>query len=395
MTTRAETLVIGFIAPPFTDASAVTLAKRIIMAGERVDILCADLSRVRTRDDSLFELISPLIDHHMMVPAPAFFTDYSATRAFMEHSVALLRARISEYRDVYSRVMWPHSHFVAALAKAEHPQLRWTAEYSDPPLRLADGGVRPSGDVTVDRWMRRILRAVPQEYQRVLLEDRRLTSWTQVLGFALADRIVFTNDQQMAAMLEDKVPAPLAARVRERAEIRPHPTLPRQYYGSPRPGRDDDAHLHIGYFGTFYPNRGGGEFLEAISSLSAAERRGVTLHMFSGGGASLLAAARYLGIGDVVQTHAPLPYLEFLRETDSMDALLVADISTQPFGVPSPFLPSKYSDYRGSSAEIMAVTIPGSPLDQLPARWTAHCGDVRSQRGMLSAAIAARTSSHP
>lgn len=373
MAAQARRLVIAFIAPPYNDASSVTLMKRILEHGKPIDLISADLSHVRTADSSLLGLLQPLLQKHIEVEAPAFFSHYNATATFMGAGEGAMQGAF-DYDEIYSRSMWPHSHFLAALWKAENPEVKWTAEFSDPHLWHADGAPRPSGDIAVDPRIRRILSALPARYQSHLLQDLSLMAWAQNLPYVLADEIVFTNEQQLAVMLEG-VPSDIQARIRDKAEVSPHPTPPRGLYGSPRTKYHNADVFRIGYFGTFYPNRGGGEFLEALTLLPEAIRERAEIHVFSGSTDHLLMAARSLGVADRLRIHDPLPYLAFLQETELMDALLVNDIATVPFSVPSPFLPSKYADYNGSSTGIMAITLPGSPLDSVHTQWKAPIGN--------------------
>lgn len=387
----AERLVVAFNFPPFTDGSAVTVAKRIVAADVRVDVIAADLSAVRTRDESLLELIEPWVMNHRTVRVPILFADERSVLPFVESGLRAVRVRRTDpYADVYSRSMWPHSHFLAARLCTESLAHRWIAEFSDPILWHADATPRPSGRVSMTGGNLKILRAVGARSQRFLREHDTVLAWAQFVPFLLADTLVFTNEQQLEVMLADAPPW-MRDGVQQRAIVSPHPTLPASHYAvggedSPRPERKQPS-FRIGYFGTFYPNRGGGEFLEAISLLPAALRARLSLDVFTENAGRLLEVATRLGVRANVRQVTPLPFREFLQATGSYDALLVNDIATSPFGVPSPFLPSKYSDYAGSPAGIMAVTIPGSPLDLKPSRWRANVGNVDEQKAMLVAAL--------
>lgn len=48
-----------------------------------------------------------------------------------------------------------------------------------------------------------------------------------------------------------------------------------------------------------------------------------------------------------------------------MDVLLVNDAVTPPGGTVNPFLPSKWSDYRGSSTPVWAIVEEGSSLSRM------------------------------
>ena len=117
----------------------------------------------------------------------------------------------------------------------------------------------------------------------------------------------------------------------------------------------------------------------------------ISLDVYSTTATSVRRAATALGLQERVRVRNPLPFRSFLRRTSDYSALLVTDISTGPFPVASPFLPSKVSDYRGSVTPIMAVTLPGSPLDKLAVRWKARSGDTAGIRRMLVKALADAT----
>lgn len=385
----ADRLIVAFNFPPFTDGSAVTVAKRIVEADVPVDVIAANLSAIRSRDESLVDLIAPWLVEHHTVKVPILFADERSVVPFVERGLrAVRKRRASPYKEVYSRSMWPHSHFLAARLRSDGDAPRWIAEFSDPILWHVDATPRPSGKVSLSGANLRLLRAVGSRAQAFLREHATVLAWAQFIPFLLADELVFTNDQQLQVMLAD-APAWMRDDVERRATISPHPTLTPAHYSTEhslgRPERP--SRFTIGYFGTFYPNRGGGEFLEAISLLPAHLRDHLILDVYTGDAGRLLDAATRLGVADNVRTQAPLPFRRFLQKSGTYDALLVNDIATSPFGVPSPFLPSKYSDYAGSPAETMAITLPGSPLDHKPARWRGHSADIDGIAAMLGEAI--------
>lgn len=390
---HADRLIVAFNFPPFNDGSAVTTAKRIVEAGVPVDVIAADLSRIRSRDESLYGLVAPWVRDHHSVTIPLRFAEQNSVIAFAEQGLlALSRREHSAYESMYSRSMWPHSHYLAARAKIAGIASTWTAEFSDPVLWHADATRRPSSPLAIDEGAAEVLRAVGAQAQKFLLENATVLAWAQHVPFFLADEIVFTNEQQQTVMTRD-APDWYQAELRVKSTIAPHPTLPPQHYGRPPATEAADRKVfRIGYFGTFYPNRGGGEFLEALSLLPRDDRSRLRLDVYSDNAAGLTDIARRLGLRGIVRVRTPLPFLEFLKVTNSYDALLVNDIATSPFGLPSPFLPSKYSDYAGSSTPTMAITIPGSPLDQRDIMWKAHTGDLDGIASMVCGAIARCTS---
>lgn len=383
---QPERLVVAFNFPPFNDGSAVTVAKRIMENQCPVDVVTADLSRVRAKDSTLYDLVSPWVNRVHQLSIPIKFADESSIRPFVSKGLHALRGR--SYTSVYSRSMWPHSHFLGAHVRATGLARHWTAEFSDPILWHVDATRRPSGKILVDRHSAHVLRLVGARGQKLLLERNSVLEWAQFVPFLAADNLVFTNNQQQEVMIAD-APSWMEDLIRAKSTISPHPTLPGSFYDSScmAAPRAPDGKFRVGFFGNFYPNRGGGELLEAMSTLASDSLRKLQVDIYTDNPSALLRLAGKLRLESNVSAHSPLPFIEFLRQSNSYDALLVNDIATSPFGVPSPFLPSKYSDYAGSSAPTMAISLAGSPLDARPAEFKARTGDIDSIRLMLQRAI--------
>lgn len=384
----SQRLVVAYNFPPFNDGSAVTVAKRIVLDDRRVDVISADLSAYRSRDPSLWELIEPYVGFHFLARSLVSFTRWESVRDFVDLGSEILDFRGSRYESVYSRSMWPHSHFLAALVRTRSKARFWEAEFSDPILWTVEGGRRSSPALPPIGYCQEILSAVTAQQRRFLVSHRSLLEWAQFVPFFVADKLVFTNEQQCEVMIGD-VPEEFREELKDKSVISPHPTLPATHYSADVSAPSE--YLRIGYFGNFYPNRGAGEFLEAWSSMPQDEASRICLDIYSTTAESVRRAATALGLGDQVRVRHPLPFRDFLRRSSEYSALLVTDISTGPFPVASPFLPSKVSDYRGSPTPIMAVTLPGSPLDQLTFRWKAHSGDTAGIRRMLSEAVTGTT----
>ncbi|HET7397101.1 MAG TPA: hypothetical protein VFJ94_01165 [Intrasporangium sp.] len=279
--------------------------------------------------------------------------------------------------------MWPHSHFLAAYVKAEAPSTRWTAEFSDPLLWHVDGSARTSDAVRADPISRRLFGGLSPAFQRELGASPGVLRAAQLLPFALADELVFTNVQQREVMVGDLGDTELRRQVLARSIVSPHPTPPAEWYAgvpSVHPPRD---RISIGYFGTFYANRGLGVMIEALRSLPREQRNRFSVHIFSAGSAAVRAAAERAGIGQLVSAHDELPYLRFLQAAKAFDYLLVQDTQTGGFPVANPFLPSKLSDYKGTGARIFALVAPGSEMAAMSFPAKAVVGDVGSVRSAL------------
>lgn len=363
-TSPTRLLVLSYCFPPFNDTSGIVAAKRLREWGEPFDVIYKGLARIRPLDGSLTRLLGPLVRRHAEIPGPQAFASWGPISTFVREGMDVaLRwdAADGPYERIYSRAHMTASHFLAAQFKIVRPHVHWRAEFSDPlshdvfgnPRRLVsmadDGLARGLRGALLDRgWTPP---AVPGVYE-----------WAEALPFALADELIFTNEIQRDFMVEHCHDRRLAQRVHERSTIRAHPTLPREYYSMHPSGYPlDPTLINVAYFGNLYANRGLSLVLDAMSGLDSADRGRLHLHVFTSKPAELDEQLRRPELRGVVSAGPYVDYLEFLALADRMDVLMVNDAETPGAGV-SPFLPSKWSDYRGSSAAVWGIVEHASTL---------------------------------
>jgi hypothetical protein len=263
------------------------------------------------------------------------------------------------------------------------------AEFSDPLSRNVQGE-RRSARIGDDAIAAELLAGLAAEGVEVPA-DTTMFELCELLAYALASELHFTNTNQLEFMLSYCPPA-LRSKVRDKARLMPQPTLPPAFYEL----ADVDDHdlspecVNIGYFGAFYANRGIGEVLDAIESLDPAEQSQVRLHVFTGDPAALASAVADRPSAARLTIAGYRPYLEFLALAGRMDALLVNDAATAGSAHDvNPYLPSKYSDYRGAGAPVWGHLEDGSPLSHERLAYVSQVGDVDSVRDVLRALVAA------
>ena len=141
----------------------------------------------------------------------------------------------------------------------------------------------------------------------------------------------------------------------------------------------EEHRVHVGYFGSFYENRGVGDVVKAITALPEDLRQVVRLHIFCPNPEKAQAQLWALGAPEQVIVNAALPYLEFLNLAQKFDALLVndTDVSGTDFAV-NPFLPSKFADYSGAGVPIWGILTKDSPLSKQQMRYRSGAGDFSS-----------------
>lgn len=376
---KARTLVVSVCFPPFSDASSVTVAKRIFDSGSVVDVVSADMSAVRSEDPSLNYLVAGLVGVHTVVPSRVGFGDWGSARNFSLEGWNSLEQRLRRrwpYEALYSRAMWPASHVLAALVKTRHPETRWTAEFSDPLSRTVQGAVR-LGEFETDELVDELMAGAADVAGGSLPPAKTVFDAAETLAYALAEELVFTNGHQLDYMLRSCPSRDLADLARSKAVVSSHPVPAPEFYhlvqanGPPEPGR-----VCLAYFGNFYANRSVTDLFAALAGLPLAVRRRLRLDIYTEDRTALERVIAEMCLFDVISILSPVPYLTFLNLTTQYDCLVVNDTATASTHGVNPYLPSKWSDYAGSGTAIWKIVEPESTLASLPSVFTSQLGDV-------------------
>lgn len=386
---KAKDLAISYCFSPYSDTSAVVAEKAIAERRKHVDIISNRMEPVRHTDASLSFLSARWVDRRILIDTPPSFAGWEAISQFAEEALLAAEKLGKEkggYDTIYSRALWVGSHVAAALFKLRHPEVRWSAEFSDP-LRFGVEGKPREGDITPNRTTTRLVGAL-SDFGHNDLQIETLFDLVEAVTLILADEVIFTNENQRQYMLSG-YPSRLASQVEEKSTVRPHPIPSAASYSVvPTAYRLDAARLHIGYFGSFYANRGLNDVFTALLNLSKEDRNCIALHIFCNSTEEARIEVEKWGLQDVVRVNAYLPYMEFLNATTYFDVLLVSDIERGPELSTNPFLPSKLSDYRGSGARIWGVIDAGSPLSEQSLDFASPVGDsakaLKSLRQMIS-----------
>lgn len=386
---KTSKLAILYNFAPYADASAVVAAKRLVASGRQWNVVNNDMSTIRGLDRDLHEKILPYISVQKTIRNSPVFGSWKGVRDFCEAGLAAISEIVAAQGpqdEVYSRSMWPASHFLAALYKIRHPEVVWTAEFSDP-LRKDVLGAERRGPVAVDEYWLELEKGVA-DAGFTLRRNQSLFAACEKVAYALADRVYFTNPHQQSYMLSYLDEEKLKHRVTGISEIQPHPVPPERFCPEPRdqpvvePLNDD--HIQIAYFGSFYPNRGPGTILNALNNLNVELRKKFILNIYTPNFRDLESSLESEIREGVVKIAEALPYLDFLKEASRMDVLLVADADTASSGHRlNPYLPSKLSDYRGTGRPIWALCESGSVLSRSNLEYLSGGNDVEQAIDIL------------
>ncbi|WP_167880532.1 glycosyltransferase [Nocardioides guangzhouensis] len=387
---HAQDLAVLYAFPPFQDTSAMVAARRIRERGEVVDVVSNNLDKIRPLDTRSLAVSAEFVDQHIQLNVGQAFSNWIIMERFAsaaaQRVVALENRKAHGYRSVYSRAAWAPSHVAAALLKARRPELRWIAELSDPLLMNVHGQQRPDQCRPGKAWNE--LSAALRDAGYGEPASMNAWEWIEWLTYALADQVVFTNENQRTYMLDYCTSRDLARRARERSVVHHQPVPEAADYHRVRTAYELDVDVaNIGYFGVFYANRGAEELLGALEAIGPDLRTRIRIHIFTDRPRELWQQVAGRAVADTLVVNPMIPYFEFLNLTTRLDVLFVQDAQTASTHPLNPYLPSKISDYLGSGTPIWAVVEPGSVLSSIATRYQSELGNREEAKRVLRSIV--------
>lgn len=378
-------LIVSFKFPPDDDISGIVVAKRIIVDGSQVDVLQNGLDD----ESAYFEAVDEFINERLYTSVDAKRDSVDCIFDYIAQGMDLIGKR--EYGEIYSRSWYMSNHYLALEYKFAHPNVKWTAEFSDPVLLNMKGNVKNYKSAVLDReeYINRVNSRISdlnesQNSNFKLLDNPNNTFYmAEYLTFLFADKIIFTNENQRDIILKSH--EELRELVMEKSEIILHPTLDSQYYELKQSDIElNENDINIAYFGGFYYILRHFESLfYAYESLNHKHKDRIKFHLFLNDDEFINILIEPLQFKDNIIIRKPLEYLEFLNATTKFDILLVNDTVTADSFDLNPYLPSKLSDYKGSGRDIWAIYEDKSTLSKLDVKYKSDTFDYSQSRDVL------------
>lgn len=404
---EAESLAILYNFSPFQDTGSTVASKRLRVFSESFDVIACSFLQHKKQDPTVEAISRPYVVSKEFLPLTPSWASWPSFRAFAERAAAVAGERMrakADYRRLYTRAMWAPSLYAGARVKFMQPDLPWTAEFSDP-LSLDVEGAPRGGKLPRDAFTAPLIDSWEREFGPLDELDLTIFRFAELLAYAFADELIFTNKHQRIVMLESIHSPRLRERVASITTVSHHPTLDPGFYELERVDYSlDDDHVHLGYFGEFYTARGITEITGALRSLPESVRSRTRLHVFtnyipeSAGGVKPASFSRSqfdllvqrtldgVGVGGVeelVAFNSSLPYLKFLAVTQKLDCLIVTDAQSGTGHSVNPYLPSKWSDYLGSAARVWGLVEEESVLSTMDLDVRTPIGDKHAARAAI------------
>ena len=377
-----KNLVISYIFPPDNDLLGIVQSKRIMAKNELVDILVADRGNYDNIEFS--KLADEYINNKMIVDMKGkVFSRQSTIFEFVEKGMAEIEKTGIEYKNI-SSICWRISnHFLALEYKLKHPDVFWSAEFSDPMLYDIDNKMR-DWKLSDEKFIEKINNAISKSGDYPLIENpTNIYFLAEYLPFLFADEIVFTNENQREIMLSQH-PVDVYDMVMGKSKVLSIPPLENKYYHLIDSEIDlDKDSINIAYFGSYYFNRHFESVFYAFDSLNHKYKNKIKFYMYVENIGLLKDLVKGLDIEDNFIIKEQVSFLEFLNLTTKFDVLLANDLVSEGNFKINPYLPSKVADYSQSGSDIWIIYEEGSPLSKEDVKYKSMVKDYTSSREIL------------
>ena len=384
-----DELVISYLFPPSRDVSGMVLAKRFIVDNKHFDVIQANV-----RDDLDLEFkraVDDYINEQIVVDISCNSNNLGCIFRFIKKSMAELDKR-KVYDRIYSRVWKLPNNFLAFEYKLKHPEVYWTAEFSDPMLYDTLNRKRFSEKklISNEEYLSKINKAIlnlndKENTDFKLLESRENVYFlVEYLAYLFADEIVFTNVNQRKVML-DQFPVDVKDFVEKKSAIKEHPILPKEYYNLKDFKEDlDSSKINLGYFGNIYSKRHFESVFQAFEKLNHKHKDSLQFYFYINDKNLFEKLTSNLEISENIHIKDQVDYLDFLNLINKFDVLIINDLITSDCFEVNPYRPSKLSDYLGSDSKIWAICERGSILDSEDVEYKSFVDDYKSSIDALA-----------
>lgn len=384
MDKQVDTLVISFKFPPTIDTSGIVAAKRIIKNNSIVDVL----HNMDEDDTSLnFKGLDELINERLTTNIKGSCKTIKNMTKFTNQGMKLIDDK--EYKNLYTRTWCMANNFLAMEYKFNNPDVCWTAEFSDPILINIHGEKRIT-PIENEEFINRVnlnidkFNEINDTNLNHIKNEANIYYLAELLTFIFSDKLIFTNENQRKVMLEHHSEE-ICEMVMNKSTISHHPTLDSEYYHLVETNPDlNDDEINIAYFGNFYYTKRHFEAIFfAFDSLNHKYKDKIKFHLFLNKSKYFDRLIEELEIKENIIIKEPIDYFEFLNSTSKYDILLINDTITEGCFSVNPYLPSKFSDYKGSGSDIWAIYEQNSTLSTMDFKYKSSMTSYKQSRDVL------------
>ena len=380
-----DELYISHWFPPNGNVSGINVYKRILSNKRKVDIFQGNFNL----SNGDFDEINKYIENKIYLDVEGELDTPDSILHSIKSSMNILG---NDYKKIHSRSWVMQNHFIAFEYKLLNPDVIWTAEFSDPVILNISNKVRDSKKFNfnnqeyIDKVNGYITELNENENTSFPLIENNSSVFflTEYLTYLFADKIIFTNENQMNIML-NQFDENIKQFVMDKSEIQMHPTLDAEFYHIKNVDlKLDKENINLAYFGhDYYGKRHFESLFYAVETLNHKFKDKIKVHLFIEDVNLIKNLIKPLKSSNNFTIRKPLNYFEFLNATTQFDVLIVNDVVTYDVWPINPYLPSKLSDYLGSSTDIWALYENGSTLSKFDLKYKSDISDFKSSRDQI------------
>ena len=363
-----DELYISYFFPPDNQVSGINVYKRIVENKRKIDVLHGYNNSSINSD-----IFNQYINNQITVDING---NYDWVDFIFEFIKQGLNSITHDYKKIYSRSWLMANHFLAAEYKFKNTDCFWTAEFSDPLIYDITNKIKNykemiiNNKVYIDEINAEIINYNKKHNTSFDLIKNKTSAYyiAEYLVYIFADKIVFTNYNQSIVML-DQFPQDIKEYILNKIEIKPHSTLPDEYYHLKNVNLNlNENYINMAYFGSdYYSLRHFESLFYAADSIN--HNNNVKIYLFLNDEKLIKNLINTLKLPDSFIIKKPLSYFEFLNATTQYDVLIVNDLITKDNFKLNPYLPSKLSDYLGSKTDIWALYEKESVLSKYDLKY--------------------------
>ena len=255
MSNNSDELYISCLFPPSDNVSGINVLKRIIENNNDVDVLHININ---SSDNSILnKTIEKFINDRIIIDIDCNYDWADCIFEVIGKGIAAIKR---DYKRIYSRSWLMSNHFLALEYKFIYPDVFWKAEFSDPLIYDLSNKPKNYREMIIDNeeYIAKINNKIndynSENGTNFDSVDNKSSAYfiCEYMTYLFADKLIFTNENQREIML-NQFPIDIKEHIMHKTEIRPHSTLPNEYYHLDEVDLDlSDDYINIAYFGNDY-----------------------------------------------------------------------------------------------------------------------------------------------
>src|SRR5699024_942024 len=182
---RAESLAVLYSFSPFRETGSAVASQRMRVFAENFAVISCSFLQHKKQDPAVETISRPYVASKEYLPLTPSWASWPQFRTFAERAARSAGLRMStgaQYRRLYTRAMWAPSLYAGMRIRLDHPDLPWTAEFSDP-LSLDVEGETRGGAIPRDAFTAPLIAKWESDFGSLSASDLTIFRFAELLVF--------------------------------------------------------------------------------------------------------------------------------------------------------------------------------------------------------------------